>query len=328
MLKQLLTLSAGRGADARLSVLIFHRVLPGPDPLFPGEIDAAAFTAICGWLRRWCQVLPLSDAMRSLADGTLPARACAITFDDGYADNRTIALPILHAHGLSATFFVATGFLNGGRMWNDTVIEALRATDQRALDLRELPGGAATDRPSPVNTLAERRATIDNLLQRLKYLPTDARVAATERLAALAKVAPPTDLMMTTEQLRELHAAGMSIGAHTVSHPILAKLDRVAAFDEIRIGKATLEAWLDAPVPLFAYPNGKPGTDYSAETVELARAAGFDAAFSTAWGAAQSGSDPFQVPRFTPWDRTRMRFGLRMAANLRRRGTVPDLLPA
>ena len=327
MLKSLLSLSSSSGADARLSVLIFHRVLPMPDPLFPGEIDAAAFTAICGWLRNWCQVLPLPEAMRRLADGSLPRRACAITFDDGYADNCTVAMPILQAHGLSATFFIASGFLDGGRMWNDTVIEALRSTRLPELDLRELPGPAVFAAPLPTGSIPQRRASIDQLLQQLKYLPGDKRGAATERIAELAQVVPPTDLMMTTQQLRELHAGGMQIGAHTVTHPILARLDASAALDEMATGKAQLESLLDAPVPLFAYPNGKPATDYSAETVALARSAGFEFAFSTAWGAATRSGDVFQVPRFTPWDRSRLRFGLRMAANMRRRGTVPALLP-
>ena len=326
MLKSLLALSSGRGTDARLSVLIFHRVLPAPDSLFPGEIDAAAFHAICGWLHGWCRVLPLDEAMRRLADGSLPARACAITFDDGYADNRTVALPILQAHGLCATFFIACSFLDGGRMWNDTVIEAVRRTTLSALDLREFPGGSP-QALVPTGSDEQRRHVIDDLLRHLKYLPTDERVAAAERLAEIARVAPPTDLMMTTQQLRELHAGGMQIGAHTVTHPILARLDRSAARNEMVAGRAQLEALLDAPVRLFAYPNGKPGTDYTAETVALARCAGFDAAFSTAWGAARRDGDRFQVPRFTPWDRTPWRFGLRMAANLRRRGTVPSLLP-
>ncbi len=328
MLKSLISLSSGGGADARLSVLIFHRVLPIPDPLFPGEIDAAMFSLICGWLRNWCQVLPLPEAMRRLGNGSLPRRACAITFDDGYADNRTVAMPILQAHGLSATFFIASGFLDGGRMWNDTVIEALRATRLPQLDLRELPGPAVFAAPLPTGSIPQRRAAIEQLLQQLKYLPGAQRVAATERIAELAQVVPPTNLMMTTQQLRELHAGGMQIGAHTVTHPILARLDPSVAFEEMVTGKLRLEHLLDAPVPLFAYPNGKPGTDYSANTVALARSAGFEAAFSTAWGAATRGSDVFQVPRFTPWDRSRLRFGLRMAANLRRRGTVPALLPA
>ncbi|MFO0121490.1 MAG: polysaccharide deacetylase family protein, partial [Inhella sp.] len=105
------------GARGRLTVLIFHRVLTQPDPLFPGEMDAARFDAVCGWLASWATVLPLHTAVRQVRDGVLPARALAITFDDGYADNASVALPLLQKHGLCATFFVSTGYLDGGRMW-------------------------------------------------------------------------------------------------------------------------------------------------------------------------------------------------------------------
>ena len=127
LLKALFHLMSPGGARARLSVLIFHRVLPEPDPLFPDEMHARRFDVLCGWLTSWFKVLPLDEAVARLKAGTLPARAVCITFDDGYADNHHVALPILRRHGLVATFFIATGFLDGGRMWNDTVIEAIRA---------------------------------------------------------------------------------------------------------------------------------------------------------------------------------------------------------
>jgi peptidoglycan/xylan/chitin deacetylase (PgdA/CDA1 family) len=110
----------------------------------------------------------------------------------------------------------------------------------------------------------------------------------------------------------------MTIGAHTVTHPILACTSDSAARHEIVASKRALEEQLGAPVGLFAYPNGKPGRDYSAAHVAMVREAGFDAAFSTAWGVASRTSDPFQLPRFTPWDRAPWRFGVRLAQNLRR----------
>ena len=82
-----------------------------------------------------------------LQQGRLPPRALAITFDDGYADNRTVAAPLLERHGLPCTFFVATGFLDGGRMWNDTLIETVRRAPGQTLDLRDLTpdlGGSGT----------------------------------------------------------------------------------------------------------------------------------------------------------------------------------------
>jgi peptidoglycan/xylan/chitin deacetylase (PgdA/CDA1 family) len=314
LLKTLLGVNSPAGRRARLSVLIFHRVLPAPDPLFPGEVDARGFDAMCAWVAAWFNVLPLHEAARRMREGTLPARAAAITFDDGYADNAEVAMPILQRHGLSATFFVATGFLDGGRMWNDTVIEAVRATALQEADLSALPH--STCGRLPLATLQQRRAAIAQVIGSIKYLPVAQRLAFTDAFAQLLKVTPPGDLMMTSEQVRALQRGGMQVGAHTVSHPILARLGDAQARDEIAASKRTLEGLLQQPVGLFAYPNGKPGEDYLPRDAQLARELGFEAAVSTAWGAGGQGTDPFQIPRFTPWDRQRWRFGLRMARNL------------
>ena len=142
------------GAGARLSVVLFHRVLAAPDPLFPDDIDQARFRKICDWLATWFTVLPLDQALRQQADGCLPARALSITFDDGYADNHEVALPILQRHALAATFYVATGFLDGGRMWNDTVIEAVRACKRPALDASHL----GIDGLTSLQTTLDRKA--------------------------------------------------------------------------------------------------------------------------------------------------------------------------
>ncbi len=318
MIRTVLDFASPAGRRGRLSVLMFHRVLAVEDPLFPEEFDAARFDEVCGWLKELFNVLPLDEAVARLKAGTLPARAVAITFDDGYADNREIALPILQRHGLSATFFIATGFLDGGRMWNDTVIESVRLCKLSALDLSGWPGLPAT--PLPLGDAASRRAAIDRILAAIKYLPPPERQALTVRLAERCAVQPPDNLMMSSAQVRELRDAGMRIGAHTVSHPILARLSADEARREIAASRDFLEALLGERVGLFAYPNGRPGTDYLPEQARLVRDLGFDAAVSTAWGAAGADADCYQIPRFTPWDRTRLRFAVRMARNLATRG--------
>ena len=216
------------GRRAHLSILAFHRVLPLPDPLFPSLPDRARFNEILKWLKCWFNVLPLDQAVRHLAASTLPERAAAITFDDGYADNRTLALPLLLEHGLTATFFIATGYLDGGRMFNDTVIEAIRRCSRQSLDLDALGLGRL-----PLATLHDRKAAIEASIARIKYLPPSERIAVSDRVATIAGVDPPSDLMMTSRQVRELRDAGMQIGAHTVSHPILTKLPPDAARQEI-----------------------------------------------------------------------------------------------
>ncbi len=262
MLKPFFKRLSPAGAQARLSVLIFHRVLAAPDTLFPDEMDARRFDELCGWLKRWLNVLPLDEAVQRLQAGTLPARAACLTFDDGYADNHDVALPILQRHGLPATFFIATGFLDGGRMWNDTVIESVRRTRLPMLSLEVLLGAEFSR--VPVRSLEEKRAAIESLISQLKYQPVSLRLGLAEQLAMQAEVQLPTDLMMTSDKVRALRRAGMQIGAHTVSHPILATLNQANAYAEITMSKQVLETLLGERVSLFAYPNGKPGVDYNA----------------------------------------------------------------
>lgn len=310
-----LSMLSPAGPRARLSILIFHRVLSHPDALSPDEPDAIAFESQMRWVRDWFRVLPLSEAIDALYGGTLPSRALAITFDDGYADNETLAAPILQRLGMTATFFVSTGYLGGGCMWNDRVIEAVRSCDAEQLDVSAVGLGRL-----PMRTTGERRQAIATLLKGIKHLDQERRDAATYAIVVAAGGRPSPALMMQPDQVRALRALGMDIGAHTVTHPILARLGVEAARDEMRRGKAELEQLLDQRVDLFAYPNGVPGQDYAAEHVTMARESGFRAAVSTAWGAASSHSDRYQLPRFTPWDRSRMRYGLRLLRNLGRAG--------
>ena len=291
-----------------LTTLIFHRVLPGPDPLFPREMDRERFDRTMRAVVRAFRVLSLADAVRHLRQGSLPARSLVITFDDGYADNEQIALPILQRHGLSASFFIATGFLDGGRMWNDTVIECFRRCDVPHVDLGAWGLGVL-----PLATPLQRRQAIDRLLPKIKYLDLAAREDALARLqAALGRPVLPDDLMMSHAQVRRLHAAGMGVGGHTVRHPILTALTDAEAHHELAQGKAELEAIIDAPVLHLAYPNGGPDLDYDMRHVAMAQALGFEAAVSTATGVARAGDDLFQLPRFTPWDTSLPRWLLRL----------------
>jgi peptidoglycan/xylan/chitin deacetylase (PgdA/CDA1 family) len=291
-------------------VLAYHRVLPEHDPLFPHEPDAAEFEARLRWIKENFNVLPLAAAVQCLREDSLPKRALAITFDDGYADNYRIALPILQRLELPATFFIATGFLDGGCMFNDAVIEAVRRATEPDLELDDLGLGH-----HPLASDESRAGTIARILESLKYFKPDRRHKAALEIARRAGARLPTNLMMTTAQVRSLYEAGMTVGAHTVTHPILAEIPAKQARDEMVAGRVALEKITGAPVRLFAYPNGRPLRDYRPEHAAMAREVGFDAAVSAAWGAARAGDDLFQLPRFTPWDRPNWRFGLRLAAN-------------
>lgn len=109
----------------------------------------------------------------------------------------------------------------------------------------------------------------------------------------------PTEYLNGAD-LRELKAAGMEIGAHTYSHPNLAKLGRGAVLRELRISRDYLEQTIGSPVEQFAYPFGKRGIHYTDSTVAMVKACGYRAAAAVEFRSVPSleGLDPFQIPRF------------------------------
>ncbi len=97
--------TAPEGKFGCLPVLIYHRVLAAPDPLLPNEPSASEFEGTMRWVKRTFNVIPLDEGVAGLKAGRLPARALSITFDDGYANNESIAAPILARLGLHARPF-------------------------------------------------------------------------------------------------------------------------------------------------------------------------------------------------------------------------------
>jgi peptidoglycan/xylan/chitin deacetylase (PgdA/CDA1 family) len=231
----------------------------------------------------------------------------AVTFDDGYADNATVALPVLKRHGISATFFIAPGFLNGGRMWNDSIIESIRLAPSGMIDLDDFGLGVVS-----LGRVEARGDVAQAIIKSVKHLPPDDRQRKVKKLSDRIGVKLPENLMMTTDQVRKMADAGMEVGAHTMTHPILRLVSDEVARKEIDQSRSALEAILDMPVKSFAYPNGRPGEDYSARDRNLVASMNFNWAVSTRWGAATTRSDLYQLPRFTPWDRTPARWLARL----------------
>ena len=316
-LNALLSLISPAGKNARLSILIYHRVQEKPDLLVGDDGEIAIFDSHLSYLTRHFKVLPLDEAIQRLNDGTLPDRAACITFDDGYADNAEIALPLLQKYGVPATFFIAAGFIGGGMMWNDRIIEIVRRAPGNALDLSSLGLGNYD-----ISTLSQRQKSLFSIIEKIKYKSYEDRLDQDEKLHALLPVDLPENFMMTAEQIKTLHRAGMEIGGHTVTHPILAQLESEQAYREIAEGKEILEDCIGEPIRYFAYPNGKPDQDYRAEHASMLKKVGFKAAVSTTWGAVSRNSDLFQLPRFTPWDKSSTRFVLRMIQNMLRKAEV------
>lgn len=308
------------GAHGRLSILMYHHVLAEPDPMRPLDITTRTFARQMSELAQVFNVLPLDEGMERLHAGTLPARSMCITFDDGYRDNVESALPVLRANRLPATFYVTSGVLGDGRMFNDTVLETLRRVPRGPLNLDWLGLGVLqiADFPSRV-------AAAGAIIERVKYLPPPERDAACQRLVdASGAGLLPESLMMTPEQVVELERSGMGVGGHTHTHATLTTVDDAEAWRQIQRNHADLSALLRSPPRSFAYPNGRPGRDFDQRHEQMVRRAGYQWAVSTAWGQVRRGDDPYSLARCGTFDVGAGRF----AARLIRHGKASRGLPA
>lgn len=215
--------------------------------------------------------ISLSELVSCLRSGRpIPPRAVVITFDDGYRDNYEKAFPVLRRLGIPATFFVTTGLIESRRhFWWDQVRLGLKQGTELQEAWPEMRGELAG---LPRHQLVERVTAL------LKQMPHDQARRILKTICHPVDPAEPET--MTWRQLREMVQAGMEVGSHTVSHPILAQQTREEAEWEIRHSKAILEQQLGCPVEHFAYPNGRP-CDFSPEHPGILEQSGYLSACTT-----------------------------------------------
>jgi peptidoglycan/xylan/chitin deacetylase (PgdA/CDA1 family) len=294
--------------EGRLCIVNYHRVLAAPDPLLDSEPTVDTFRWQMDLLAECFNVMPLDEAISCLVHERMPPRAVAITFDDGYRSIHELALPILRERKLPATVFVTSGHMaDDSSMWNDIILEAVRRLPGGTLDL-----GDIGLKVYAMNDVEQRKASAARLTEDCKYLAPEGRQVMLDRLQEQVAADLRQHLMLTPEMIRDLARNDIEIGGHTVTHPILARLDDETAFREIADNKRDLEQVTGRPVRLFAYPNGKQGVDFDERHVEMVRAAGYRAAFTTLPGAATRHHHPFQLPRSRPWDRHPLMFAIRL----------------
>ena len=278
-------LQAMRGWLRRdLRVLAYHRVR-GHDAGFafdPALVSASPedFRAQMRYLRDRFHPVSCREVVAALDGGpALPRDAVLVTFDDGYDDNHAVAFPILRELGVPATFFVATGHIDGGLPYAyDWLAHLVLTAPGEALRLPRL----GLDLPLPA-ARAARGALVATVLDRLKYLDDAGQQAVLSdlerELGRPRSGGHPDCRPMTWDQLREMRDGGMEIGGHGVHHRMLAKLPDEALRAEVAGCQARLSAELGAPAIAISYPVGGPDA-FDARVVECVREHGFRIGFS------------------------------------------------
>ena len=286
-------------------MLGYHRVTDEADPLGLA-VAVDRFAAHLEVIARAAEPLRLSDAVRAAGEGTLPRRAVVVTFDDGYSDAYSHVRPLLERAGVPATVFVTTGRPGRQFWWDELTGMVMNATVPAATLALEIRGRRCVwelhgDGPHERYGVAEREVrarTARCLARELQPLCPAERDTVMQAMRTWAGQRPEagvaTPRALTADEVRHLAASPyVDIGAHTVSHPVLALLSPGEQRREVAESRRYLQLLTGTPVTSFSYPHGS----YSLETAAIVAEAGFTAACCSTPDVLTPRSNPLALPR-------------------------------
>ena len=298
-----LTILKRAASASELHILTYHRVLPIQQSIcypFQGMVmPRDTFEAQMSYLANSYVVLSFSQAIERLQSGNLQKRSVVVTFDDGYRDNYDYALPILKKYAIPATFFVVTDALEQRmRLWWDEVAEAIRL-----LSLREPLTKEESEQFPPwvcemLHKLSGKNGhqnVADELVHAMNDISLNDRLMIRESLLRLINhdMRRIQDLMLTWEQVKEMHNSGMSFEAHTRTHAFIDELPENEARKEVQDCVNSLKSNLNTSIQYFSYPRGR----FTERLQPLLEDAGIRAAVTTDQGQNRSGTNVFQLKR-------------------------------
>lgn len=285
-------------------VLLLHGVLPDADTSpfnSTGKfISPVKLRTFLERVARIFKVVSADDLVRYQDDPKRLENSLVITFDDGYSNNYEYAFPLLQSMGLPFTVFVATGFLDSqNTLWNDRLELAIFTTSKK-----EVPASILS-RVLPIETPGEKLIAISALKDALKRKPLEEASHLVDQICIDLGLDPNHPKLadvrfMTTQELKKMADAGVTIGSHGVSHAILSLETDERVWSEITDSKTVLEGITGMSVTLFAYPNGR-REDFDERTKRALRRAGYLAAFTTIHGLHSPNEDLFEIKRIS-WD--------------------------
>jgi peptidoglycan/xylan/chitin deacetylase (PgdA/CDA1 family) len=247
----------------------------------------------------------------TLDDLSIPSDRCkvVVTFDDGYSDNLTNALPIAQSMGVPITVFVTSGLLAGHRgFWWDRLAVLLRSRPPDIGDFCLSSTGGNVRIPLGGSDFGADLSAVRRHLLPLSVPQIESALDATSDAWSVSSNPPPDAQALTPQELHELAAADVvTIGAHTVDHVRLAGRRREEQVETIATSRTDLEHFLGRPVRHFAYPFGR-RDDFDDCSVAGVGSANFETACTTLPGTARSTTDPHLLPRRLVMNWGRLRF--------------------
>ena len=279
----------------RALILTYHRFCSTGTNL-EGKTTAQAFSEQLEYLKRNYRIVRLSDLIESLSQNkTLPSSLAAITIDDGYRDAYEIAFPLLRRHGVPATVYLVTKFIEGCIwLWTDKMRFITNLAPAQELNTT-IEGKRLSLKLAGEHS---RHSAAEIVNHALKEVDDEVKNETINHIARLLGVdlpsTPPMEYAaISQQQALEMDRNGVEIGSHTLTHPILTKISDDRLQRELRDSRAHLESLLKHPVNHFCYPNG----DYDQRALREIVKSGYQSAVTTREGLCDGGDGLFELRR-------------------------------
>lgn len=273
-------------------VLGFHRVLGKADlaQCYDREVAMAdtVFEELLALLTRETSIVPLLELL-DRPESSSPRQRVALTFDDGWDDSYSVALPMLERYNAPATVFLCTALMGEGTMLPEERFVRIWNWCAAHARLPELLSDLATWEAAPARDLTARTWG-----KSLKQMPLDTRLRLLAWLEAHYRIpADPTRRFLTWDEARAMQQRGISFGSHTARHATLTAESQFTLRDELTASRQAIQRELGDACSLLAWPNGA----CNAATVDAARHAGYAFAFTIEPGLYSGRSNPLAIPR-------------------------------
>jgi len=304
-----------RGLNSkRIRILMYHRFCDSPSAF---KLEQEVFNQQIAFLKSSYNVMSLDLLCSSIREGIpLPKNVVSLTIDDGYADCYYYAFPVLKKHGIIATVFLTTDFVDKNSwLWPDKIEYILTHSiiKQFSVKMNDLK------MDFDVSTFKGWHKAQVAIFDHCRRMSDQSKNEFIEMLSRKLGVEVPGEVTeeftpLTWKQIKEMSTYGISFSSHTQSHAILSRLNRAAAENEISGSKRIIEEKLSREVAAFCYPNGEMD-DFSEETISIIRSCGYQCAATTIEGMNNIGGDLFRLKRIgignssMPYFMKRLAFG-------------------
>lgn len=280
-----------------VTILTYHHIKGDHDTGGSG-VTISRFKDQIGKLKKYFHIVPFDELFGALGgEKPMGRNVLGLTFDDGYDDFYRFAYPELVRENLPAmVYLVSHAIEHQVPIWTDRLASIIELSDSRELHIKlngsELCYNISTD--------AAKKAALSEIKTKLKRVSDQDRKEVLAQLdktyeRQLAGLEADTN-MMNWDQIREMRAHRISFGAHSMTHPILTRLDETDAAAEIEGCKKLIEERLGVPVFDFCYPNGEK-EDFNESIKAMVKHAGYRSAATTIFGRNGRNTDLFAIKR-------------------------------